>query len=171
VRTSNLDRSGRLPHEARARRDPSTAAGGMHGIAVSPGVGVGLDLMADPLRQKVYEAIGYEPGDMTDPAIDPASRTIFANPHDKTSLSVMDEASPDLASFKVTVLTPQMSQFAKLPAIGGRLMGRGGVQFLAKGSNNPKRSFYTFNFDEHITTDQAELDAMVRPRGYYRPRF
>ena len=39
-------------------------------------------------------------------------------------------------------------------------MGRGGVQFLARGDRNPKKSFFTFNFDEHITSDQKELDAM-----------
>ena len=128
----------------------------MHAIATSHPTTID-DMLpeTDPLRQKLYE-----PTDMTDPGIDPSSRSIFKEPYDKTVLTVVDGDFDLLKNFKVTVLTPAMTQFAALPPTGGRLMGRGGVQFLAKGEHNVKRCFYTFNFDEYITNDQMEIDAM-----------
>lgn len=76
-------------------------------------------------------------------------------------LSIIDTPIKNLRGvFKVTILTPVMSQHAKLP-VSGHMMGRGGINFLAyssAGRNNVKRHFYTFKFDEEFTTDQEEIE-------------
>ena len=119
---------------------PSTLP--MHRIAVPIAVSLDdLSASAGPLRQKIYE-----PTDLSDPSIDASSSSIFSAPNDRTTLSVFDGDAAAMMGFKVTVLTPAMTQFAKLPAVGGRLMGRGGVQFLAKGVSLSRGSGVRFCF-------------------------
>ncbi|GMH65879.1 hypothetical protein TrLO_g8805 [Triparma laevis f. longispina] len=111
--------------------------------------------LTSPLRQKVYTF------DINSPHVHENARHIFKNPADNSMLSIIDTPIKNLRGvFKVTILTPVMSQHAKLP-VSGHMMGRGGINFLAyssAGRNNVKRHFYTFKFDEEFTTDQEEIE-------------
>ncbi|GMH98240.1 hypothetical protein TrVE_jg14275 [Triparma verrucosa] len=130
----------------------------MHPIAVP--IQTNLDdatPLTEPLRQKIYEF------DIDSPLVHENARHIFRNPSDNSVLSIIDTPIKDLRGvFKISVLTPEMSQHAKLP-VAGHMMGRGGVNFLAysaAGRNNVKRHFFTFKFDEDFTTDQEEIEKM-----------
>ena len=92
---------------------------------------------------------------------------IVSNPSQSTTLSIIEGPSSKLkkSALSVTILTPEMSQYAKLPKSGGRLLGKGGVQFFAQGNRNPKRSFFTFKFDETLTTDENEIQEMEEVRN------
>ena len=109
-----------------------------------------------PLRQVIYDF------DVQTPA-----GQILSNPSQSTTLSIIEGPSSKLkkSALSVTILTPEMSQYAKLPKSGGRLLGKGGVQFFAQGNRNPKRSFFTFKFDETLTTDENEIQEMEEVRN------
>jgi len=70
----------------------------------------------------------------------------------------------DASLFKVSVLTPEMTQYAKERKLyqGGRLLGRGGVRFQAQGDNNHKRSFFEFEFDGEFSSDENEIDDIAK---------
>ena len=131
--------------------------GMIHDIAIPTSNDVAAEAApkSSPLRQKIYEF------DIDSPHVHEGARHIFKNPSDNSTLSIIDTPIKNLRGvFKVTCLTPEMSQFAKLPCFGGRLLPTGGVNFLPYGDNNVKRSFFTFKFDGDYTTDEHEIKKM-----------
>ena len=130
-----------------------------HPIAIPPTTSTASHALpsSSPLRQKIYD---FDNLDENTP-----EGHIYKNSSLSTTLSVMDGGElkqlTSMKQFKVTVLTPEMSQYAHImPHTGGRLLGKGGVQFLAEGQKNPKKSFFTFKFDNDLTSDEQEIEQM-----------
>ena len=106
-----------------------------------------------PLRQMVFEIEGAS-------TLSSRNMREFASlKDDVTTISFGSLPTARTEATKITVLTPEMSQHANIRNYG-KLMGRGGSTFQPQDDDNPKRSFFVFKFDDHITSDEKEVEEM-----------